>query len=48
MMKSALLFYLNMLKDMEVAVFEFNTYDTFAANKVIGGKNMTLCWHVII
>ena len=33
---------------MEVAVFELNPYDPFAANKVIEGKNMTICWHVII
>ena len=42
-MKSALLFYLNMLKDITDIVFELNPYDPYVANKFIGGKKMTIC-----
>ena len=39
-------FYLKLKKDLELVGFKFNLYNPCVANKVIGGKQMTICWHV--
>jgi hypothetical protein len=45
-LRSALLFYQKMLKDLEDNGFELNPYDPCIANKVINGKQFTITWHV--
>ena len=45
-LQSALLFYLKLKKDLESVRFVLNPYGPCIANKVIGGKQMTICWHV--
>jgi hypothetical protein len=46
MMKSALLFYRKLVADLASLGFEINPYDPCVANKMILGKQMTICWHV--
>ncbi len=46
MMKSALLFYWKLVADLKSIGFEVNPYDPCVANKIINGKQMTICWHV--
>ena len=46
MMKNALLFYLNLLKDMIDVRFELNPYYQCMANKVIRGNQMKIFLHV--
>jgi len=46
MMKSALLFYRKLVADLLSLGFEINPYDPCVANKIINGKQMTICWHV--
>jgi len=46
MMKSALLFYRKLVADLTSIGFEINPYDPCVANKLIDGKQMTICWHV--
>jgi len=46
MMKSALLFYRKLVADLTSLGFEINPYDPCVANKMIDGKQMTICWHV--
>lgn len=46
MLKSALLFYLKLLGDLTKAGFELNPYDPCVANKMVGGKQLTVAWHV--
>ncbi len=46
MMKSALLFYRKLVADLTSLGFKINPYDPCVANKVINGKQMTICWHV--
>ena len=46
MMKSALLFYQKLVADLLSLGFEINPYDPCVANKIINGKQMTICWHV--
>jgi hypothetical protein len=46
MMKSALLFYRKLVADLTSLGYEINPYDPCAANKLINGNQMTICWHV--
>jgi hypothetical protein len=46
MMKSALLFYRKLVADLTSIGFVINPYDPCVANKIIDGKQMTICWHV--
>ena len=46
MMKSALLFYCKLVADLTSLGYEINPYDPCVANKIINGKQMTICWHV--
>ena len=45
-LKAALLFYKKLTKDLISIGFKMNPYDPCAANKIVHGKQMTLCWHV--
>jgi Reverse transcriptase (RNA-dependent DNA polymerase) len=45
-LKGALLFYKKLTNDLLSIGFELNPYDPCVANKIIGGQQMTLCWHV--
>jgi hypothetical protein len=46
MMKSALLFYHKLVADLLSIGFEINPYDPCVANKIVNGKQLTICWHV--
>jgi Reverse transcriptase (RNA-dependent DNA polymerase) len=46
LLKASLLFYKKLVKDLEGIGFVLNPYDPCVANKMIGGSQMTLCWHV--
>jgi hypothetical protein len=46
LLRSALLFYKKLVKDLENYGFEINPYDPCIANMMIDGKQMTLIWHV--
>ena len=43
---SALLFYEKLVADMRGKGFELNPYDPCVENKMIGGKQVSVCWHV--
>ena len=45
-LKRALLFYEKLVGDLEANVFKINPYNSCVANNMIGGKELTLCWHV--
>ena len=45
-LKSALLFYEKLVGDLEAYGFKINPYDPCVVNKNIGGKQLTVCWHV--
>ena len=45
-LKSALLFYKKLVGDLEAYGFKINPYDPCVVNKMIGGKQLTVCWHV--
>jgi hypothetical protein len=45
-LRSALLFYLKLLKDQEGNGFKLNPYDPCVANKMVNGKQFTITWHV--
>jgi hypothetical protein len=45
-LRSALLFYLKFVGDIESQGFALNPYDPCVANKVINGKQFTVVWHV--
>eukprot|EP00957_Ditylum_brightwellii_P009612 724568-Ditylum_brightwellii.AAC.1 len=45
-LKSALLFYNKLMGDLQDLGFEVNPYDPCVANKMVRGKQMTICWHV--
>ena len=45
-LKSALLFYEKLVGDLEAYGFRINPYDPCIANTMIGGKQLTVCWHV--
>ena len=44
--KSALLFYDKLVGDLEEYGFRINPYDVCVANNMVGGKQLTVCWHV--
>eukprot|EP00804_Cyclotella_cryptica_P008708 CCRYP_018544-RA/>CCRYP_018544-RA protein AED:0.46 eAED:0.50 QI:0/-1/0/1/-1/0/1/0/89 len=46
LLRSALLFYLKLRKDLEEFDFVINDYDPCVANKIINGTQMTVVWHV--
>ena len=46
MLKSALLFYKKLRKDLESLGFKINPYDPCVANKIENGKQLTIVWHV--
>jgi hypothetical protein len=46
LLRSALLFYRKLGKDLEGNGFKLNPYDPCVANMIINGKQMTVCWHV--
>jgi hypothetical protein len=46
LLRSALLFYLRLVKDLEECGFELNPYDPCVANKMVDGSQMTVVWHV--
>jgi hypothetical protein len=46
MMKSALLFYRKFVANLTSLGFDINPYDPCVANKIINGKQITICWHV--
>jgi hypothetical protein len=45
-LKASLLFYKKLTADLLSIGFELNPYDPCVANKMVGGSQMTLCWHV--
>jgi hypothetical protein len=46
MMRASLLFYLKLVDELIADGFELNPYDPCVANKMVNGKQMTVCWHV--
>jgi hypothetical protein len=46
LLRSALLFYLKLVNDLKEYGFELNPYDPCVANKMVGGHQMTVVWHV--
>ena len=46
MMVASLLFYCKFTKSLIEKGFELNPYDPCVANKMIEGKQMTICFHV--
>ncbi len=46
MMKSTLLFYRKLVKELKEKGFEINPYNPCVANKLMDGKQMTVRWHV--
>eukprot|EP00957_Ditylum_brightwellii_P078671 5981757-Ditylum_brightwellii.AAC.1 len=45
-LKSALLFYKRRVGNLQAYGFKINPYDPCVANKIVNGKQMTVCWHV--
>ena len=45
-MQAALLWYRTFAKRLKVDRFEINKYDPCVANKIVKGKQYTVCWHV--
>jgi hypothetical protein len=45
-LRSALLFYLKLLGDLEANGFVLNPYDPCVANNMVNGKHFTITWHV--
>ena len=45
-LKSAILFYRKLASDLTKMGFKINFYDPCVANKMVGGKQLTVCWHV--
>ncbi len=46
MMKSVLLFYRNLIKELKEMGFEINPYNPCVANKHADGKQITVRWHI--
>ena len=46
MLRSTLLVYKNIVKDLEDYGFETNEYDPCVANKILNGYQMTVFWHM--
>jgi hypothetical protein len=45
-MRSALLFYMKLVADLESDGFELNPYDPCVANKIMNSNQFTITWHV--
>jgi hypothetical protein len=45
-LRSALLFYRKLVANLESNGFVLNPYSSCVANKVVNGKQMTVCWHM--
>jgi hypothetical protein len=45
-LKAVLLFYKKLIKDLTGIGFKLNPSDPCVANKIVNGKQMTLCWHI--
>ena len=45
-MQAALLWYRTFVKYLKADGFEINKYDPCIANKIVNGKQCTVCWHV--
>ena len=45
-MQAALLWYRTFLKCLKADGFEINKYGPCIANKIVNGKQCTVCWHV--
>ena len=43
---SVILFYLNIIEDLQIYGLEFNRYDIYILNKIIYEPQMTVPWHV--
>jgi Reverse transcriptase (RNA-dependent DNA polymerase) len=46
LLASAMLFYRKLREDLERNGFKVNPYDSCVANKTVGGKQLTVSWHV--
>ena len=46
MLMSALLFYKQLVRDLESIGFKLNPYDLCVANRMVNGKQHTVVWHV--
>jgi hypothetical protein len=46
MIKSPLLFYRKLVKDLQSIGFVINPYDSCVANRMVNGKQQTVAWHV--
>ena len=46
MLKSTMLFYKKLKKDLESIGFEVNPYDPCVVNRMVNGKQHTVTWHV--
>ena len=46
LLRSALLFYRKLIRDLQEYGFVLNPYDAYVANKDINGQQMTVTWHV--
>ena len=46
MLRTALLFYKRLRSNPEDMGFDVNPYDLYVANKMVNGKQMTVCWYV--
>jgi hypothetical protein len=45
-LRSALLFYLKLVKDLETEGYELKPYDPCVANKIVTGTQFTVIWHM--
>ena len=46
MLRSALMFYRKLVKDLEEYGFEINPYNPCLSNKMVNGSQMKVVWHV--
>ena len=45
-LKSALLFYMKLIGDLKISGFKLNLYDPCVMNKIVGGEQMTVVFHM--
>jgi hypothetical protein len=45
-LRSAFMFYLKLVKDLETEGYELNPYDPCMANKIVAGAQFTKTWHI--
>ena len=45
-LKIVLLFYEKLVGDLEAYGFRINPYNPFVSNKMLGGRHLTVCWHM--